>query len=109
MTPAQLAADLGLDPADPIVLDTCTILAKKLTKRDPWSDMAGRWPRMDSVGPDKLTHWNDGHYGLLCFTKQPTGLFRQEFLRLYLPGWHITDDRIPGQTAYRTTNSRWTP
>ncbi len=79
----------------------------RLYKKDPWTAMSGNWPRLDCVGG--CNHWNDGHYGLLCFQKQPTGLYRIEFLHEHLPGWIIHVDRIPGQIAYRTTNSNWNP
>jgi hypothetical protein len=80
-----------------------------LYRSNPWAAMSGHWPKMDSIGPAKVTHWNDGHYGLLVFEKQPTSLFRQEFLRDHLPGWVIYDDRIRDQVAFRTCNSDWTP
>ncbi len=79
----------------------------KLYRTNPWAAMTAVWPRHDMAGP--AAHWNDGHYGLVVFDKQPTSLYRQEFLHEHLQGWVIHDDRIPGQIAYRTTNSNWIP
>ncbi len=41
MTPQHLAADLGLDPADPIVLATCTNLSNNLNDAAACRKLAG--------------------------------------------------------------------
>jgi hypothetical protein len=41
MTPQQLAADLGLDPADPIVLRTCTMLSNNINEAAACRKLAG--------------------------------------------------------------------
>ncbi len=42
MTPQRLAADLGLDPADPIVLTTCAVLAENISKAAACKKLAGK-------------------------------------------------------------------
>lgn len=80
---------------------------QRLYVKDPWSVMGGRvsWPCCDTAGP--ATHWNDGHYGLLCFTAPPPSCM--EFLREHLPGWVIHRDPGNMRTVFRTTNSNWEP
>ncbi len=42
MTPQHLAADLGLDPADPIVLRTCTALSNNINDAAACKKLAGK-------------------------------------------------------------------
>jgi len=81
---------------------------KRLYKIDPWSARGNqaKWPSCDAVAD--CTHWNDGHYGVLCFPVRMPPANLTPWLAKNLPGWVCHCD--PGfkvQTIFRTTNSNW--
>jgi len=75
-------------------------------KLDPWTVRSGKWPTCDVVAG--TTHWNDGHYGVLCFIEETLPPDLAGWLAKNLLGWVIhLDPGNKAQIIFRTTNSNW--